>query len=303
MKKNFFFVSFRLYRDNIKQILALKKFINNKLELDSVYLDSTFLTLDYTYFPTQRNSINIIIKIIEQWLNENHENIVILRPPANYGYEFVLTQISKYFNEKIHVSNESAKDYLFIPELDAHVSSDIKSTGRIHLCSSGNSSDKWHAKKCMCLPQIDEKNICIVRPTAMKWKKLNVNDECYERHINIDNCYFVCYSNHSSYDEIKHFIQYLRPKNVRLNVIPSEMIQRNNMFNALDEIINEYQPKLVASSSNDTFKHPDVSIDNGYSFDKILMSMRKKLKNNKSDSELKDQAEKRRRCNGSCETK
>lgn len=194
-------------------------------------------------FPTQRDSISTIIKLTENWLNAHPKNVVILRPPAAYGYEFLLVQMAEYFRIKIHVANVTFKDYLFIPAFDSYISNNRLHCGRIHLCGSGASNNKWQIRKTTCLPTLDENHICIIRPTAMKWKNLKTTDTFHEAHDEVDNAYFVCYSNHSSYEEIKFLIQYLRPKSVKLNVVPNNICQRTDMYKLLDTITDEYQPK------------------------------------------------------------
>lgn len=230
-----------------------------------MYLDSTFLYSEYKSFPTQRESVNEIIKLTENWLNANPKNVIMLRPPAAYGYEFLLVELAQHFRIKIHVSNATCKDYLHVPGFDAYISNNRLHCGRIHLCSAGKPGKSvkafknWQIRKSMCLPSLNENYICIIRPTAMKWKNLDTNDTIYQPHDEIDNVYFVCYSNHSSYDEIKYLIQYLRPKSIKLNVVPENICQRNEMYRIVDIIADEYRTKkqtsdniaVVESSSTD----------------------------------------------------
>lgn len=228
-----------------------------------MYLDSTFFTLDYVNFPKQRESVNTIIKLTEKWLEVNPKNVILLRPPANYGYEFLLVQLSQYFKVKIHVTNSTFNDYLYIPDFDTYITNNSYHCGRIHLCAAGG-ENQWQLRKSVCLPKLDERHICIIRPTAMKWRNLSANDKHYEEHPDVENCFSVCYSNHSSYDEIKDLIQYLRPKTVKLNVIPKNTGQRNEMYSVLDAITKDYQPNE---------REVDVAVEEStcikYSFHKI----------------------------------
>lgn len=251
-----------MYRDDIEGIIALKKF-HEKNHLDCLYLDSTFLSLDYVHFPKQRESINTVIELTEKWLDANPKNVCILRPPANYGYEFLLVQLAQYFKVKIHVTNATFKDYLYIPDFDTYISNNPYHCGRIHLCPSGN-ANQWQLRKSACLPKLDEQHICIIRPTAMKWKNLAVNDVHYESHSDVPNCYSVCYSNHSSHDEIKFLIQYLRPKRVKLNVLPNNISQRKAMYDAVDAITKEYQTN---EQETDTDAHESECVE--YKFHRI----------------------------------
>lgn len=222
-------------------MIALKKF-QNQIHLDCLYLDSTFLSINYLHFPSQRESVDTIIKLTETWLQAHPKNVVFLRPPANYGYEFLLVQLSQHFKAKIHVTNATFRDYQYIPDFDSYISDNRYHCGRIHLCPSGD-NNKWQLKKSTCLPSVHERYVCIIRPTAMKWRNLEANDQHYEMHAGMDNTYSVCYSNHSSHDEIKFLIQYLQPKSVKLNVVPQNICQRNEMYAIVDAITKEYQPK------------------------------------------------------------
>lgn len=232
--------------------------------LDALYVDSTFFSHQYQHFPTQSESIETIIKLTEDWLQKDNKNIVILRPPANYGYEYLLIKLSEHFDKKIHVTGPVFEDYIHIPDFDSHIDDLKRSSGRIHLCSSAYTMGiNWHKKKCSCLPALNEKFICIIRPTAMKWSNLQKTDLHHEAHGSIENVHFVCYSNHASYDEIKHFIQYLKPKKVNLNVIPDDVKRRLKMENALNLIQNEYQKMDLKAKC-------DVDLASEYRFSKIV---------------------------------
>lgn len=238
----FFFGFFNsLHRNDIEAIIALKK-IHEEMNLDGLHFDSTFFSLDYKYFPRQRESVKTIIKLTEDWLDAHPKNVVLLRPPANYGYEFLMVELSQHFRNKIHVTKSTYKDYLYIPEFDSYISSNPHHCGRIHLCAPEDDS-KWQSKTSTCLPNLEEKHICIIRPTAMKWKNLNEDDKHYEAYDGVANTFSVCYSNHSSYDEIKFLIEYLRPKDVKFNVVPKDISQKNHMDIILHDITKEYLPK------------------------------------------------------------
>lgn len=186
--------------------------------------------------------------LTDRWLKTHDKNIVVIRPPANYGYEHVLVQISQHFEQKTHSCGIASEDYLFVPEFDAHIDSNQHLCGRIHLCPPGKSKN-WFSKEIACLPDLDEKHVCIIRPTAMKWTNFQKFDQNYAPHEAIENVYFVCYSNHSSYSEIKDVIHYLKPNAVKLNVLPSDIGERNRMYSCLDEITKDIGSKQSITSS------------------------------------------------------
>ncbi|XP_031619615.1 protein artemis-like isoform X2 [Contarinia nasturtii] len=187
-KKILYTGDFRLYRNDIETMIALKKF-HEKINLDCLYLDSTFLSLDYRNFPRQRDSVNTIIDLTENWLDAHPKNVVLLRPPANYGYEFLLVELSQYFKFKIHVAKSTYNDYLYIPEFDSYISSNPYYCGRIHLCSPDDGNTEWKSKTSTCLSKLDERHICIIRPTAMKWKNLNEDEKHYEDVVGVANAF------------------------------------------------------------------------------------------------------------------
>lgn len=228
----------------------MKKF-RDKITLDALHLDSTFLSLDYMHFPKQRESIGAIIKLSENWLAKHEKNIVLLRPPAAYGYEFLLQQLSQHFGVKIHVTNATYNDYLHIPQFDMYMSDNRFHCGRIHLCATDPT--KWQLRECPCLEtKLDEKHMCIIRPTAMKWRHLKATDQCFEEYKGLTNVYSVCYSNHASMTEIEFFVQYLQPKSVKLNVMPKNTEQIQKMYNILQRFAKETEKTIVTVTATTT---------------------------------------------------
>lgn len=238
---------------------ALKKYANSALTLDCLYMDSTFFSLEYQYFPSQRQSVETIIKLSKEWLERDPRNIVVIRPPANIGYEFVVTELSISMKQRIHVGKALHAEYCAIPELSACITQAME-TVRIHLCTPENNNLSWHKKQCGCFASLNDANICIIRPTAMKWTNIKSTDVGYAKHDTIDSCYFVCYSNHSSYMEIKHLIEYLRPHDIKLNVVPTEYHTTQNMIAELKRIMDIYMPAKKAVVDDST------ELDN-YKFD------------------------------------
>lgn len=297
---NVFF--FRLYREDIEGIIALKKF-HEKIPLDYLYLDSTFLSVDYMHFPRQRESIQAIIRLTEKWLAKHDKNIVLLRPPAAYGYEFLLQQLSQHFGVKIHVTNATFKDYLHIPQFDMYMSNNRFRCGRIHLCSTNPM--KWQSKECPCLPtKLNEKHICIIRPTAMKWRRLTATDTCFEEHNEKTNVYSVCYSNHASLGEIEFFVRYLQPKAIKLNVVPKNVKQIQKMYDILHEMTKDMEGSAngaeateTATSTTKTIKMDvkDAQADNAYQFNHIIANTKKQTMSSTVDADEISQLKFRKR--------
>lgn len=243
------------------------------------------------HFPKQRESMQAIIRLSENWLAKDEKNIILLRPPAAYGYEFLLQQLSQHFGVKIHVTNATYKDYLHIPQFDSYMSNNRFRCGRIHLCATN--PVKWQLKECPCLPtKLNEKHICIIRPTAMKWRHLNATDTCFEEHNETTNVHNVCYSNHASLGEIEFFARYLQPKTIKLNVVPKNTEQMQKMFDILQKMTKEMDRESVnvnsaEASTTNTVKTDanDTQTDDEYHFNHIITNKTKRCMSLNDDAD------------------
>lgn len=257
---------------------------NQLITLDSAYIDSTFLSPKYPMFPKQQQSIDQICEIIDVWLKKCDQNNIVIRPPAMYGYEYLFTQIAKKFKQKIHMSQQTYDDYKYVPEFDGSFDRDSLGQYRIHLCNSTECTAdryRWDSKSLVCMPNLDAKYICIIRPTAMKWNNLQTSDKISSLHEADPNVQFVCYSNHSSYGEISDFLKYLKPKKVKLNVVPNGT--KIELEECVRNILDRYQEKMEANKPNDnagtsiTFKN--IPIKSSETNTGTIAQRRKRMEN------------------------
>lgn len=277
---------FRIFRLNqlaIETITAFRDMRNDVLAFDSIYIDSTFLSLRYLVFPTQRQSVDQIIALTTNWLTKNDKNVAVIRPPANYGYEFLLGRLAEYFANEIHLSSANVGDYNFIPELDGCYTACVSSKTRIHFqCAALRSN--WSSKTILCCPSLHENHIRIIRPTAFKWTDWRENDPLFAPHEDMPETFFVCYSNHSSYTEIKQLIQFIDAKNVKFNVMPTESNRRVEMLAAYRQIVrdkngteDEPEPeKPIVTFSRIVINDCDRSGDNDDTISRPKLKRRKK---------------------------
>lgn len=235
--------------------MSLKDARELAVQIDVAYIDSTFLYKKYPEFPRRKHSIEKIIHLIEEWLIKNRRNVIVIRPPAYYGYEYLIVELQKKFREKIHIGSEAFKDYCYIPDFDNAFDRTVNLCGRIHICppvpshSDTYYTRSWCRRTLDCMPDLDEEYIRIIRPTATRWTNWKENKIIYEGN-HCDNIYYVCYATHASYLEIQDFLKYLKPKIVKLNVIPSNSDQRNEMENYLQQIVDGYQSNEAKSSNS-----------------------------------------------------
>ncbi|KAL5286758.1 DCLRE1C family protein [Megaselia abdita] len=191
--------------------------ILTSLTLHELYLDSTFLTKEYDYFPTQVESVREICSLINKWLNENSDNKVFIKAPAQYSLEFLLMNIARKCKEKVFVPEQLQDKYIYFEVLDDVISSN-KFNSRIFL----ETGDTFKGKA-----SFNPHNM-ILKPSALFWKRLSKGDK-FSRVFD-SNEFRVAYSSHCSLQELKEFIEFLKPVKIFLNVKNSETIQTLNSF-------------------------------------------------------------------------
>lgn len=219
---------------------AFRDIRNDTLSFDSIHIDSTFLSLKYLNFPSQRTSVEKIIELARDWLQQNEQNVVVIRMPANYGYEFLLGHLAETFANEIHVSSENVSDYGFLPELDGCYSRCLTKRTRIHFqCNPDGPrslSQSWTIRSIACCPRLAERYIRVIRPTAMKWTDWKRGTPIFEPHADRPETFFVCYSTHSSFNEIKQLLQFINAKCVKFNVMPED--KAREVHAAYEHIVN-----------------------------------------------------------------
>lgn len=259
---------FRLDKQAIESIKAFRGMRDDVLPFDRMYFDSTFFFPQYLEFPQQRESVDAIIDLTKEWLNKNDQNVVVIRMPANYGYEFLLVNLAKEFGNVIHMSSDNVSDYSFLPELDGSYSGIVSKKTRIHFqCDSSAkwTVNNWPIRKIECSPSLAEKYIRIIRPTAQRWENWEKNTPIVAPHELFPETFYVCYSNHSSFSELKHLIRYINAKKDEFNVMPSD--KRQKLHEAYKHIVKDVdergaEPVAVESNSNPIITFSRIVIDN-----------------------------------------
>lgn len=214
----------------MEKMKPLKKLVGT---IDTIYIDSTFLSTDYENFPEQYLSAITICNIIKDWLSKSAKHIISLKMPARYGYELLYIEIGKRLKSKIHINEEEMEKYRYIPELDDIFTTNTKKS-RIHACFDYHNKN---GKKLTCNPELDPSIIRAIKPTAMIWREWEESSDFVKIEAN-DNVR-VCYSNHSSLSEIRDFLIYLKPKNVELNVVPTDPTKKQQMLDTVSRILAE----------------------------------------------------------------
>jgi hypothetical protein len=237
---------FRISLKDAQNVKLLKEIRSNS---PIVYLDSTFLSSKFPSFPTQTESVKLILKIVEDFLGQsmNHKGewrrfddvtvtnrsfLVNLVVPARYGYEYLLMELSSKLSEKIFIhENDVFDQYSAISRLNACVTTNERKA-RIFLKPTFVTST---------LKFDDQDEVLSLQLSAMFWAN-------WKRGAPFSletkkNSYRVCYATHNSLAEIRDFLTFLQPRKVHLNVVPESVEQKKEMLKQLKSIQDSYSEK------------------------------------------------------------
>jgi DNA cross-link repair 1C protein len=211
---------FRLAMSDIQQMAPFKLGSSSGLkEIETMYLDTTFCCDRTLFLPSRETSLEEILTHSNIWLNKSSMHKVLIYTASKYGHEFLLCGLHKKFKQKIHVPKWKMNAYQAMPTILNCVTTDPTST-RIHACCYWDLDNDPEGRKvsgCCAECSPGDTTLLTIKPSVMffqtakckqivKWESAN-----YLR---------ICYSMHSSFDEIKNFVSYLNPKQLRPNVIP-----------------------------------------------------------------------------------
>lgn len=176
--------------------------------------------------------------------------LVNLWTPARYGYEYLLIELYSRLKSVVYIhESEVYEEYSFISDLEKCITKHSKNA-RIFVKPT-----------YLNFKSEDGRNFLNIWLSAMFWK--NWNGGPFELKTS-DNSYRVCYATHNSYREIYDFLSYLKPKKIRLNVLPPDEEEKRKMINLIDSIQQNY------SKANHGEEEPSDKIETRkFSFKKI----------------------------------
>lgn len=239
---------FRINPKDFAKIASLHSFKNLNMQnikypkkLAKLYLDTTFLDPNFAFFPTREESLNLMCKVVKEWLEKSSRNVVILECSALYGSEFLYVELSKFLKTCIHIKDLVYENYNCISSIADYITDNPLAT-RIHACMN-----KLERSGLKCRNDILKKNILTIVPSVFKWKGKDTSvigewDNVRERTFN------VCYSTHASFDELKKFIQYFKPEEIYPCVCSEEL--KHRIYYLLNEIKNKTKTKRNGAINN-----------------------------------------------------
>lgn len=137
-------------------------------------------------------------------------------------------ELSTKLNEKIFIHEaEVFEQYSSISRLCACVTANERQA-RIFLKPTFVSSTL----------KFDEKDVMNLQLSAMFWKNWKRGTPFV---LKTDKqSYRICYATHNSFNEIRDFLLFIKPKKIHLNVVPENADQKREMFKQLEAIKKLY---------------------------------------------------------------
>ncbi|CAF0802947.1 unnamed protein product [Adineta ricciae] len=217
---------FRLYshQSNRHRVILSKK------RIDSLYIDMTFFEPSIRQLPQREQACEKLIDFIQQ----NQDRRFYLKTSARVGYEYIYMSLYRHFAIPIHVSTEQYHLYDCLPQVQQALTTDGQST-RLHAC--------W--------PRCSHTNPSIKIVLSVLWFTLQQQQHFQSPLIQISiDFYRLCYSLHSSYNEICTFIKQISPTRVHPIALPDHVT--SDRFNELLKQLGIDQTSVKNFSSNNT---------------------------------------------------
>lgn len=153
---------------------------------------------------------------------------------ARYGYERLLIEMSQFLRQKFYCFEEEIyEQYSQIAEISKYIT---KNDNEARIFVKPKFVDRSIPK---------QKNICTIHLSAMFWENWN-KDKNIVMKVR-DDLYRIPYATHNSFEEIRDFLLYLKPKKIYLNVLPTDIKERYEM----DKLKREIQQTYMDFSDNE----------------------------------------------------
>ena len=262
---------FRYHVGDTKRLRSLFAPSGDRLySIRSVYVDTTFCTSAAIHIPSRQDCLKIITETVENWLKRNagrsSQQIVHVFSRSSYGYEYLMIALAKHFRCRIHVNEQQFNKCRSVPSIANHLTTNASAT-QIHFCQqkaiSSIDEDLSLCKRAKLfnkseLPCRNElsvlPNVLQIIPSVMYFTKGNVTpgDMLVSE---TDTVLRVCYSSHSSYEEIVDFLRELCPEFIYPNVRPNASLT-----------LEEVREKLSFLEAGNVEKHSSAITATGGKF-------------------------------------
>lgn len=205
-------------------------------KIHTLYLDTTYCSPEYC-FPSQQEVIQFAINTAFETVTLN-PRVLVVCGTYSIGKEKVFLAIADVLGSKVGMSQEKYKMLrcLNIPEMNSLITTDMGSS-LVHLLPMMQINFKGLQNH---LRRFDGKydQILAFRPTGWTHsnKLTSITDLVPQTKGNI-SIYGIPYSEHSSYTEMKRFVQWLKPK----KIIPTVNVGTFNSRSTMEKYFREWR--------------------------------------------------------------
>lgn len=203
-----------------------------------LYLDTTYCNPRYK-FPSKKDVLNFVVRVTKNHLKRQPKTLVVVGA-YSIGKECVYVAISKELGVKIH-ANSSRRRILksfYWPELSSSLCNDGKDT-LLHVLPI--SSLKFETLKDYLTKYTKQfVSVLAFRPTGWTYsEKIGHQLDLIKPNVrgNI-TIYGVPYSEHSSFTELRDFVQFLRPDKIIPTVNIRDSASRDRMQSYFRQWLN-----------------------------------------------------------------
>ncbi|XP_077733688.1 DNA cross-link repair 1A protein [Canis aureus] len=197
-------------------------------KVHTLYLDTTYCSPEYS-FPSQQEVIQFAINTAFEAVTRN-PRVLVVCGTYSIGKEKVFLAIADVLGSRVAMSQEKYKTLqcLNIPDLNSFITTDMCNS-LVHLLPMMQINFKAlqsHLKKCGG----EFNQILAFRPTGWTHSNqlTNIRDIVPQIKGNI-SIYGIPYSEHSSYLELKRFVQWLKPQKIIPTVNVGTLKSRRTM--------------------------------------------------------------------------
>ncbi|TPX31972.1 hypothetical protein SmJEL517_g04799 [Synchytrium microbalum] len=237
-------------------VMKKSKIITQSLKekpITTVYLDTTFADVSKTKFPSKKESVKTIIDIIKS----TPKDARIFLEFTMLGVEEVLLGVAKHFNTKIYVKPYRYRKFESLRNCDQN-SANLETLDIASYLTTDPHSTRFHncggiRKRCRdCRAIAATTQVLMIRPSTQRWvRSWAGKDKSWQGldyAVASDTIARVLFSMHSSLDELKSFIEWIRPERIHPTVV-EEIPNRA-------EILRHFKPYLL--NPKDDSKRDDI---------------------------------------------
>ncbi|XP_071170820.1 DNA cross-link repair 1A protein-like isoform X1 [Mytilus edulis] len=208
------------------------------VRLHQLYLDTTYCDPKYA-FPPQKLVIEFGVSLVEKILAEKPKTLVVCGS-YTIGKERIFTAIARRFDCKICVQRDKYKvlECLEDPDLSARLTLDANETFLHVLPMKKLNLQGLHEYRSKLRTEYN--NVVAIEPTGWTYNDKMVSlDQIKPKGNKEIKIYGLPYSEHSSYLELKRFVQYIRPDQILPTVNNGNPASRRMMEALFESWMNE----------------------------------------------------------------